>query len=113
MEMLHYLMRNPMLGESVEFNDNRLSLYSAQKGKCAITGEYMGLEDIICIRKVPKSAGGTDKYDNLILVCRKVAQILRLPNAEMFNAELEKLNLDAKRLKKLKTLRNLAFVESC
>lgn len=113
MEMLHYLMRNPLPGESVEFNDNRLSLYSAQKGKCAITGEYMGLEDIICIRKVPKSAGGTDKYDNLILVCRKVAQILRLPNAEMFNAELEKLNLDAKRLKKLKTLRNLAFVENC
>lgn len=113
MEMLHYLMRNPLPDESVEFNDNRLSLYSAQKGKCAITGKYMESEDIICIRKVPKCAGGTDKYGNLILVCRKVAQILRLSNEEMFDAELEKLNLDTKRLKKLKSLRNLAFVESC
>ena len=113
MDVLHYLMRNPAPNESVEFNDNRLSLYSAQKGKCAITGELMEMDDICCIRKVPKSAGVTDKYDNLILVCRRIAHILSLPNAEMFNAELEKLNLDSKRSEKLNKLRSLAFVESC
>lgn len=113
MEVLHYLMRTPSPNESVEFNDNRLSLYSSQKGKCVITGELMEIDDICCIRKVPESAGGTDKYDNLILVCRRIAHILSLPNAEMFNAELEKLNLDSKRSEKLNKLRSLAFVESC
>ena len=33
MEILHYLMRNPIWNASIEYNDNRLSLYSAQMGK--------------------------------------------------------------------------------
>lgn len=37
---LTYLRNNPIGGErvTIELNDNRLSLYVAQKGKCAITG---------------------------------------------------------------------------
>ena len=38
MEILHYLMRNPVWNATIEYNDNRLSLYSAQMGKCAVTG---------------------------------------------------------------------------
>lgn len=37
--ILHYLMKNPVQGESIEFNDNRLALYCAQQGKCAVTGK--------------------------------------------------------------------------
>ena len=33
MGVLHYLMLNPDMGKSIEYNDNRLSLYSAQQGK--------------------------------------------------------------------------------
>ena len=61
MAVLHGLMRNPVEGESIEFNDNRLSLYSAQKGKCAVTGNQMETEEVVCIRKIPKEQGGTDK----------------------------------------------------
>ena len=33
MSILHYLMRNPVGNQTIEYNDNRLSLYCAQKGK--------------------------------------------------------------------------------
>ena len=41
MEILHYIMRNPVPYRSVEYNDNRLSLYSAQNGKCYVSGKLM------------------------------------------------------------------------
>ena len=36
--IMHYLMRNPIPYRSAAYNDNRISLYCAQFGKCAITG---------------------------------------------------------------------------
>ena len=113
MAALHGLMRNPVEGESIEFNDNRLSLYSAQKGKCAVTGNQMETEEVVCIRKIPKEQGGTDKYSNLLLVCRKVQELLYIRNTDTFIVEMGKLNLDIKRSEKLLKLRSPAFVESC
>lgn len=113
MAVLHDLMRNPIEGESIEFNDNRLSLYSAQKGKCAVTGNQMDADDVVCIRKTPKEQGGTDKYSNLLLVCRNIQKLLYIKNTDTFIAEMEKLNLDLKRTEKLLKLRSLTFVESC
>lgn len=113
MAVLHDLMRNPVEGESIEFNDNRLSLYSAQKGKCAVTGNQMDMDEVVCIRKIPKEQGGTDKYSNLLLVCRKVQELLYIRDTDTFIVEMGKLNLDVKRSEKLLKLRSLAFVESC
>ena len=69
MEILHYLMRNPVWNATIEYNDNRLSLYSAQMGKCAVTGAKLMIGDIFCHHKVPRCNGGTDAYQNLILLC--------------------------------------------
>ena len=38
MVVLYHLMNNPCGNKSVEYNDNRIALYVAQKGKCAVTG---------------------------------------------------------------------------
>lgn len=113
MAVLHNLMRNPIDGESIEFNDNRLSLYSAQKGKCAVTGKKMEADEVICIRKIPKEQGGTDKYSNLLLVCRKIQELLNVKDIKTFSEEMDELNLDKKQSDKLLKLRSLAFVESC
>ena len=40
-EDMLWLMRHPVTGETVQFNDNRISLYAGQEGKCAITGEHL------------------------------------------------------------------------
>jgi len=37
--ILELLMRNPIMERSAELNDNRISLYVAPRGKCAITGQ--------------------------------------------------------------------------
>ena len=36
-EILRFIMNNPILGQSNEYNDNRISLYVGQGGLCAIT----------------------------------------------------------------------------
>lgn len=75
-----WLMRNPVKGRTIEYADNRISLYAAQYGKCAVTGIPMDSHDIHCHHKVPVSSGGSDEYANLILVS-KVHYDLTLPEA--------------------------------
>ncbi len=113
MEILHYLMRHPVEFRSIEYNDNRLSLYSAQMGKCAVTGMLLEIGDIFCHHKIPRHCGGTDKYQNLILVCGKVHKLIHATNPETITKYEAELNLDAKQHKKLTELKNLVSVESC
>lgn len=79
MEILHYLMRNPVWNATIEYNDNRLSLYSAQMGKCAVTGAKLMIGDIFCHHKVPRCNGGTDAYQNLTLLCGNATGLFTLP----------------------------------
>ena len=63
------MRRQPLRGRSIEYADNRISLYFAQKGKCAVTGEsFVSTSEIHGHHKIPKSHGGSDEYENLILV---------------------------------------------
>lgn len=113
MNILHYLMRNPVAYRSIEYNDNRLSLYSAQMGKCAITGKPLTIGDIFCHHKIPQYLGGTDRYQNLILVCGNVHRLIHATNPDTIAKYEAELNLDKKQYEKLKELRNLVSVESC
>ena len=108
MEFLHYLMRNPVLSQTIEYNDNRLSLYSAQKGKCAISGVELTLENIYCHHRISKRCGGGDNYQNLILVTKDVHKLIHSTNVEMVEVAVSKMNLEAKQLKRLEKLRKLA-----
>ena len=59
------LMRQPSFGYNAEYMDNRISLFSAQWGKCAVTGQdFRTMEEIHCHHKTPKEAGGGDEYGN-------------------------------------------------
>lgn len=47
--LMQDIMLQPQYGKSVEYADNRISLFSAQWGKCAVTGKsFEILEDIHC-----------------------------------------------------------------
>ena len=109
--ILHHLMRNPIPGRSVEYNDNRLSLYSAQQGKCYITGKVMERDEIHCHHKIPLQYGGTDKYQNLVLITPNVHRLIHATDEVVIRKLLNMLNLNAKQLEKLNQLRNLALVE--
>jgi len=113
MNVLHYLMRHPVAYRSIEYNDNRLSLYSAQKGKCAVTGDVLKIGDIYCHHKVPRHLGGTDKYDNLVLICGDAHRLIHATSQKAIAKYTELLNLTPKQLKKVENLRSLVHVESC
>lgn len=112
MTVLHYLMRNPVLYRSIEYNDNRLSLYSAQMGKCAVSGKVLSIGDIHCHHKVPRHLGGKDNYQNLVLVCEDVHHLIHATNPDIIRKYMEILNLDQKQKEKLNKLRSLVHVES-
>lgn len=106
MRMLHYLMENPVQGESIEFNDNRLALYCAQQGKCAVTGRTLCIGDIHCHHKTRKADGGDDRYSNLVLVCADVHTLLHATKEDTIKAYTEKLSLDYWQKDKLNRLRS-------
>lgn len=94
---------------STEYSDNRISLYSAQWGKCGITGiEFQCLEDIHCHHKLPKQYGGTDRYDNLVLLLPQVHRLIHAADEITIRKYLELLKLDKTQILKLNKYRELA-----
>ena len=75
------LLRQSLYDRNIEYADNRISLYSAQKGKCAVTGEeFISKDEIHCHHKIPKSKGGIDSYQNSILVTATVHKLIHATN---------------------------------
>lgn len=105
METLIFLMRNPVKGQTVEYNDNRLSLYSAQKGKCSVSGESLNIYNTHCHHKLPKNKGGNDNYRNLTLVIDIVHKLVHATNEDTISKLLSEINLDKKGERKLNNLR--------
>lgn len=103
------LMRQPSHGKSLEYMDNRISLFSAQWGKCAITGkEFTVTGEIHCHHKTPKEKGGTDKYENLVLVLEPVHRLIHAVEASVIRKYLTLLNLSKEQLRKVNDLREMA-----
>lgn len=108
MNILLYLMRNPVIGRSIEYNDNRLSLYSAQKGKCAVTKAKLEIGSMHCHHKTPSHLGGGDGYMNLVFVTDDVHRLIHAVHADIIAKYLEMLNPDKKQLAKINKFRVLA-----
>ena len=105
--MLHYLMRNPVRDMSIEYNDNRLSLYCSQQGKCAVTGKILEIGRMHCHHKTAKHLGGNDSYANLTLIDVDVHTLIHATKEETVKKLLVTLQLDKKQLEKVNRLRNL------
>lgn len=103
-----WLMQNPVLDKTIEFADNRISLFAAQYGRCAVTGVDLMPYDIRCHHKVPLENGGTDEYCNLVLVTEAVHILIHATLQETIQKYLNELQLNKKQLEKLNKLRKLA-----
>lgn len=107
-QVLHQLMRQKEGNRTIEYMDNRLSLYCAQYGKCAITGSELEVSEIHCHHILPKRMGGNDAYQNLIIVHEDVHRLIHAIKDETVRKYMAALNLDSKMLKKLNKLRQKA-----
>ena len=107
--LLLQLMRAPTYSRSTEYADNRISLFSAQWGKCAVTGKkFQCISEIHCHHKKPKGIGGRDKYENLVLVLAPVHELIHAVDEDTIRSYLTALKLDTSQLTKLNKLRTLA-----
>lgn len=108
MAVLYHLMNNPCGKQSVEYNDNRIALYVAQKGKCAVSGVELEANQVDCHHKKPLVLGGNDSYQNLIIVSDVVHILIHSSNERTIRKYLKVLNPDKKQLAKLNKLRVMA-----
>jgi len=92
--------------------DNRISLYVAQYGKCAITGQILELHEIHCHHKKPVSQGGNDRYENLIILHKDIHRLLHATKEETIKAYLSQLQLTYKQKAKLNKLRQMANMQA-
>ena len=93
LKVLHELMDQHVICKSIEYMDTRMSIYCAQKGKCAVTGKILEIEEINCHHKVPKKLGGDDDYRNLIIIHSDVHKLIHAKTTEIIEKYFNRLNL--------------------
>ena len=110
--ILHYLMRNPVQYASVEYNTNRLALYCAQQGRCAVTKQPLEVGNIHCHHKTPRKQGGKDQYSNLVLVTEEVHILIHATDTNVIAQYTQLLKLNIKQRNRLNTLRKAQGLSS-
>ena len=106
------LMRSRIPNGSTEYMDNRLSRYSMQKGLCAITKLPLTAHLVHCHHKIPKSFGGTDEFNNLLIVHKVVHTLIHATRVATINKLVNTLSLNAKQVEMVNALRVYCKLES-
>ncbi len=106
-KIMNYMMDNPIENRSIEYNDNRLSLYVAQKGKCFVTGKLLEIDEIHCHHKKQKAKGGGDEYKNLVIIHKDVHRLIHLKDENKIYELNNVLKLDNNQAKKLLKLKSM------
>lgn len=105
--VLRYLLDNPVVGQSIEYNDNRISLYVGQNGLCFVTKQSLQIGDMECHHKIPRSKNGSDEYKNLVFVTGKIHKLIHATIDETIEKILNDLNLTDDMIEKVNKLRSL------
>jgi len=109
MSVMGELREQKSQGHCTEYMDCRLSLFSAQHGKCAICGdEFVSAKDITCWLKKPKKTGGEERYQNMVLLHERYIPLLQDISQDILKAECQSIKITAKELKKINSLRERA-----
>lgn len=102
---LSSIMKSFIPNRSIEYNDNRISKFIAQYGKCAISGMELGKNDWHCHHKNPYHLSKDDSYLNLVILHEKVHRLVHLKDDDKIKAIIKVLKLSKKQMEKLNELR--------
>lgn len=94
------LMVSNLPSKSIEYLDNRISRYSMKQGKCEILNTFLEAKDVHCHHYLPTSLGGTDTFDNLRIIHKKVHKLIHLKSEKLINECLVELNLSQEQTRK-------------
>lgn len=90
--------------KSVEFNDNRISVFIAQQGNCYITNRRHSPTDMVCIYKNITETD-RDKYQNLVFVEIPISKAILTESVEQAKKWLMNYGLSSQQKKKLNKIR--------
>ena len=68
---------------STEYVENRTSKFVGQNGKCYISGIRLTTEEVHCHHIIPIKLGGTDQYDNLVIVHKEIHKLIHSNNINL------------------------------
>ncbi|WP_462406936.1 group II intron reverse transcriptase/maturase [Gracilibacillus sp. Marseille-QA3620] len=103
--VLSYIMKQFIPNRTIEYNDNRISRFIAQYGKCAVTGMELGLTDWHCHHKTPYHLTKDDSYANLIVLHESIHRLVHLKDREKINCLVKALKITKKQKEKVNALR--------
>lgn len=106
--MVQHLSATTPMGATTELADNRLSRYTMQQGKCAITKADLIIGSMELHHIKPKHMGGTDEFNNLIWVTSDSHKLIHATQPDTIRNYLARVSPDPKQLAKLNTYRELA-----
>lgn len=105
--VLSHVMKIFIPNRTIEYNDNRISKFIAQYGKCAVTGAELGKSDWHCHHKIPYHISKDDRYSNLIVLHETLHRLVHLKDINKINSILDDLQLNSKLKGKVNELRSL------
>lgn len=103
--VMHMLSKTTIINRSIEYMDNRISIYAAQYGRCAVTGKVLWIDEIHCHHKVPRNAGGTDEYKNLVILHKDVHTLIHAVTDETIKTYISLITPNSEMLNKINILR--------
>jgi len=105
MQMSRMWVSRTVWAHNIAFTVNCISRYAAQKGKCAITKRFLIMDEGEGHHIKPRYKGGTDEYENIIVLSPEVHWLVKATNPVLIKDRLEELKLNKKQLAKLNELR--------
>jgi len=105
MQMSRMWVSRTVWAHNIAFTVNCISRYAAQKGKCAITKRFLMMDEVEGHHIKPRYKGGTDEYENIIVLSPEVHWLVKATNPVLIKDRLEELKLNKKQLAKLNELR--------
>jgi RNA-directed DNA polymerase len=103
--VLSSIMRSFIPNRSIEYNDNRISKFIAQYGKCAISGAELGINGWHCHHMNSYHLSKDDAYSNLVILHEDVHRLVHLKDKDKIKELLKSLNFSKKQREKLNKLR--------
>lgn len=93
---------------TVEYDDNRLSKFVAQNGKCGVTNRELLMTEVHCHHRIPWHISKDDSYENLIILSKEVHELIHLKDTDTILSKVSNLQLTETQLEKVNKLRKMA-----
>lgn len=100
-----YMVKHPIENRSIEYNDNRISLFSSQCGVCRILETRLVVNNMHCHHIQRITDGGTDEYKNLVIVHPDIHRLIHATQSDTIQKLLVKLNLSKEQIGKVNQFR--------